>query len=336
MPILQIILTPVLCAALGYCTNWLAIKMLFRPHRTVRVFGIRLPFTPGLIPKERRRITKKIAETLCNSLLTPETLAEGFASLDVFGGLKNLGDGATVLDALDSLGISRPEARFDAALASFLSGESGMFLSLRQAAQDFVKNATEKYYSGAVLRLKKWTEDNESLDEALSRLVKAAVTSGFGRIAGSLVDPKKIAASLKESLFAYLEDEETKPQVLAYVSGAAESLISLAAAEADGDGQKAFDAAKRLTRAVCGVKIGGLFGGAAGGAAEALMLKAAEFAAARIDIKGMIEKKLDSFAVEEAEELILGVVSREINVIMALGGVIGFFVGLAALLPQLF
>ena len=38
-------------AVIGYITNWLAIKMLFKPHNEKRVFGIRIPFTQGIIPK---------------------------------------------------------------------------------------------------------------------------------------------------------------------------------------------------------------------------------------------------------------------------------------------
>ena len=43
-------------AIIGYVTNWLAIKMLFRPQKEIRLRGKRLPFTPGLIPKEKERI----------------------------------------------------------------------------------------------------------------------------------------------------------------------------------------------------------------------------------------------------------------------------------------
>lgn len=51
-------------AFIGYITNWLAIKMLFRPHHEKRIFGIKLPFTPGLIPKEKDRIAKSVGKLL--------------------------------------------------------------------------------------------------------------------------------------------------------------------------------------------------------------------------------------------------------------------------------
>ena len=75
------ILVPVIVGAIiGYFTNWLAIKMLFRPHHEKRIMNIKIPFTPGLIPKERERIAKSIGETVGNYLLSPETIVEALAN----------------------------------------------------------------------------------------------------------------------------------------------------------------------------------------------------------------------------------------------------------------
>lgn len=63
-------------AVIGYFTNWLAIKMLFRPYNEIRIFGVRVPFTPGLIPKERGRIAKSIGDSIGTYLLNPETFSE--------------------------------------------------------------------------------------------------------------------------------------------------------------------------------------------------------------------------------------------------------------------
>jgi len=61
-------------AVIGYITNWLAIKMLFRPHEEKRIFGFHIPFTPGLIPKERARIAKSVGEAVGYYLLSPEVV----------------------------------------------------------------------------------------------------------------------------------------------------------------------------------------------------------------------------------------------------------------------
>lgn len=63
-------------AVIGYITNWLAIKMLFRPRKAKYIFGMKLPFTPGLIPKEKSRIANKVGETVGTHLLNSDSLSK--------------------------------------------------------------------------------------------------------------------------------------------------------------------------------------------------------------------------------------------------------------------
>lgn len=82
------VLPPVLGAVIGYITNWLAIKMLFRPLNERRIFGVRLPFTPGLLPKERKRISKGIGETVAKELITEEVIRERLGAPEVRSALE--------------------------------------------------------------------------------------------------------------------------------------------------------------------------------------------------------------------------------------------------------
>ena len=66
---MKIIIPIIVGSAIGYLTNWLAIRMLFRPLEEKRIFGFKIPFTPGLIPKERRRIASNIGEAVGKHLL---------------------------------------------------------------------------------------------------------------------------------------------------------------------------------------------------------------------------------------------------------------------------
>ncbi|RAM50885.1 MAG: DUF445 domain-containing protein [Hapalosiphonaceae cyanobacterium JJU2] len=65
---------PILGGIIGYFTNDIAIKMLFRPYRTIYIAGRKIPFTPGLIPRNQERLAKNISDTIMGSLLTPEEL----------------------------------------------------------------------------------------------------------------------------------------------------------------------------------------------------------------------------------------------------------------------
>nr|WP_199290823.1 MULTISPECIES: DUF445 family protein [unclassified Anabaena] len=72
--ILLYVSPPILGGLIGYYTNDIAIKMLFRPYKPVYIFGKKVPFTPGLIPSNQERLGQNIANAIMKSLLTPEEL----------------------------------------------------------------------------------------------------------------------------------------------------------------------------------------------------------------------------------------------------------------------
>lgn len=71
---------PFIAALIGYFTNWVAIKMLFRPHREKRILGIRLPFTPGLIPSRRGEMAEKTGSVIARHLVNEESVSARFDS----------------------------------------------------------------------------------------------------------------------------------------------------------------------------------------------------------------------------------------------------------------
>lgn len=61
---------PLLGAFIGYLTNRIAIRMLFRPLRRWRVLGIPVPLTPGVIPSRRHELALNIGDMVGTHLLT--------------------------------------------------------------------------------------------------------------------------------------------------------------------------------------------------------------------------------------------------------------------------
>lgn len=69
----------------GAATNYMAIKMLFRPYKPIYFMKWRLPLTPGLIPKRRDMLAVQLGKTVTEYLLTPATIRKKFLSAEVRG-----------------------------------------------------------------------------------------------------------------------------------------------------------------------------------------------------------------------------------------------------------
>ncbi len=65
----------------GWGTNWLAIKMLFKPYEPIRFWKnkYQLPFTPGVIAKHKGRFAQSMGRFIGDRLLNQENLQENFA-----------------------------------------------------------------------------------------------------------------------------------------------------------------------------------------------------------------------------------------------------------------
>lgn len=71
---MMLLVSVVVAAFIGGVTNHLAIKMLFFPHTEKRLFGVRLPFTPGIIPKRRNEIAGSFGRIVGTHLITSDAI----------------------------------------------------------------------------------------------------------------------------------------------------------------------------------------------------------------------------------------------------------------------
>ena len=89
MPVLHFILGPAVGALIGGLTNKVAIRMLFRPHRAVYIGRFHVPFTPGIIPKEKPRIAAAIGDAVGNELLNSDVLSQTLLSDEMYAKISN-------------------------------------------------------------------------------------------------------------------------------------------------------------------------------------------------------------------------------------------------------
>jgi uncharacterized membrane protein YheB (UPF0754 family) len=59
--------------------------MLFRPHTAKHIMGWRVPFTPGIIPKEKGRIAEAVGTAISDNLMSQEVLEKYLLSDSMVG-----------------------------------------------------------------------------------------------------------------------------------------------------------------------------------------------------------------------------------------------------------
>src|SRR6056297_3578219 len=74
------ILPPVVGAIIGYITNDIAIKMLFRPLQAKYIGPFKLPFTPGIIPRQRDKLAESIGLMVSRELITEDAIRRQISS----------------------------------------------------------------------------------------------------------------------------------------------------------------------------------------------------------------------------------------------------------------
>ena len=80
MNILNTISGPIIGGVIGYFTNYIAIKMLFRPLNPIRIGKYTLPFTPGVVPKRKDMLGGVLGSAIMDKFFTYDDLEEIFLS----------------------------------------------------------------------------------------------------------------------------------------------------------------------------------------------------------------------------------------------------------------
>ena len=158
------ILPPLVGALIGYVTNLVAIKMLFRPLHEIRLFGLRLPFTPGILPRERAKLADSIGDMVQRELLTAGVLRERLAKTEV---RENIG---TAISSYSNKLLKRP-------VSSWLDGDKEEF-PLTELLSDFVNSEVFNSFLEEIIRewaAKKIPGAGANYDNGFSSWLKSRV-----------------------------------------------------------------------------------------------------------------------------------------------------------------
>lgn len=288
------IATPIIGAVIGYVTNWVAVKMLFRPRREVYLLGRRLPFTPGVIPRGQGRLARAIGRTVETQLLTPEYLKEKLLSEEAHASFREKLEAHRVKCA-------RSEVTVYETAAAAISPEKTEQI-VEKAKQDVIAFLNEKVESMELGR----------------RIVALVMDTAREKLAESMFG-MMIGASFLEKVEDYLEErldalllEYTQDYIEREVQEEAEALKQKTVA----DGVHFLEERELLEEDL----LWDLYVKFIGAKLPDLL--------AALHLSQIVEERINAMAVEEVEELVLSIMNKELGAIVNLGAVIGLVLGL--------
>lgn len=295
---IQLIVAPLVGALIGYITNAIAIKMLFRPVKPVYLGKFRLPLTPGLIPKEKARLARTIGDVVGQELLSEDSVRRALLAPEMKEKIRaaaqaliEKGQGCT--DTLGSL-LSRLTSQEKAGQLVAQGKESlSRFLADKLIEADL--GATAAHSIGEGVRRNAL---GDMLRQILSDKIKQSVMQQVQQtVNGYLV---RHAQELVEGAV----DRETQKLLSARVCDLASQYQ---------------DKLPLLTQ-----RLEGLY--------QQLVENNLSRVLTALDIPAIVRQRIESIADQDLEQLVMTVVDRELKAIVALGALLGFVMGFVNLL----
>lgn len=293
---IQIIMAPFIGGLIGLITNSLAIKMLFRPYKEIKIAGLHIPFTPGLIPKEKTRIAHAISKVIANYILDEDTILASLASEDVYQ--------AYIKKYEEKIAEWK---KLDIACSEML--ENYGFIHSVNVAETRLKDSISNYLIEQCRQ-----------EEAARKMIDAA----FGQFQENL-NPliykvgKKAMNSAKESMAEQAEKllEERGKEVIGqyidkiyigWLDKPVSEIVCLVEQEAPNMEQMIWETYKAAIK---------------GHASQFL---------STLNIQKIIENKINEYDLGELEDMIMEISKKELNAVVWLGGLLGILMGFVNLI----
>lgn len=298
MSVIEILAGPVIGAVIGYFTNYIAVKMLFRPLKPVKIGGRTLPFTPGIIPKGRPRLAKALGKAVGEKLLTREDIRKMLLSGDV---KDKILDG--VVKGIQE--VQHSQDSLETFLEQYMTVED--YEAMRGRLEDFI---TEKISHG-LEQLDVGKIIAEEGAKEIREKFQGTMVSMF--LKDDLI--RSVAGPIGNKVGEYIREngrDKIHPIVVGEIAAAESRPICQWFENIPLGEEKIRQLAEKIYTRLAEEKAGEL--------AESL------------HIERIVEEKVNQMDVLEVEEVLLGIMKRELNAVVNLGAVIGFVIGLLNLL----
>ena len=285
---LQNLSGPIIGAVIGYCTNYIAVKMLFYPRNEVRIGGHKLPFTPGAIPKGKPRLAKTVGHVVANTLLTEEDIRQKILSPETE---------EAVID------------KVMAELSSKIYVEMGRVCSTYEEYGDLKATLSDAFTDQIMDSIGKIDLKHTVVTEA-GRVIKEKVSGTMlamflsDEMLNSFIQP--VGAELENYIAQNGRDfvqKEVNEKIMVFEQ---KSILDLCR-KMNLQEEKIRDTVRSIYRSASADAVNGV-------------LK-------NVDISAMIEDKINDMKTEELEKVVLTVMKKELDTIVNLGALIGLILG---------
>lgn len=324
MEYLKIIIPILVGALIGYCTNYIAIKMLFRPRKPVFVFGKKLPFTPGVIPKNQPRIASAVGKAVGQNLFTNDDIVAAITGSDLkehlFEKIKE-----TVFDNDSSLKDYITEYSLKKENENVAENKNEVSKNTEYETEDYENIIEEAEYKSDYDRLKDRVSDVIT-SKIINAFEKVDLNALVSQIAGKTLAEKvkgtmmemflnestisTMSAPIGNALAEYIKnhgEEFIHPLVDAEVISFMENTINENLSELGLDTDILESVFEKIF--------------------DTVISKGGDIISEYIDIQKIVEDKINDMEVSELEDLVMQVMKNELQTIVNLGALIGAVIG---------
>ncbi|WP_458396893.1 DUF445 domain-containing protein [Anaerotignum sp.] len=285
---LQNLSGPIIGAVIGYCTNYIAVKMLFYPRNEVKVWGHKVPFTPGAIPKGKPRLAKSVGNIVANTLLTEEDIKQKILSPETEEAVVD-----KIMEELSKkiyVGMGR--------ICSNYEEYGDLKANLSDAFTDQIMESIEKIdFKNTIV-----TEAGRIIKEKVNGTMLAMFLSN--EMLDSFIQP--VGVELENYIAENGRDfvqKEVNEKIMVFEQ---KSILDLCE-DMNVEEERIRTAVRSIYHKASENAVNGV-------------LK-------NVDISAMIEDKINEMKTEELEKVVLAVMKKELDTIVNLGALIGFILG---------
>lgn len=289
---IEFLTAPLVGAVIGYITNDLAIRMLFHPYKAVYIGKFKLPFTPGIIPKEQHRIAKSLGNVISDMLLDEETLTNTLLSDEVIKTLEDYIDEYISKFKTDTRSINE-------CLNEKLSEKE--VAEAEEKIADKLSDAIESY---AV---------NKDIGEMISKVFLEKFAEQKNGAVSKFILPileGNIKVFITDSVNSFVKDN-IKQYSLEFISEKIEDIKSKQLCEITVSNEAGLKQIKAKLISTYKVLVENQL---------SRILKA-------LKINEIVENKIMSFEAAQLEEMIFGIMKKELKTVVNIGAILGLLIG---------